>query len=223
MSAVPTSFSTAFSMSAALSTSTAPHAGGRGQRDRAGHQHDLSARSLRRLCDSEAHLAGASVADETHRVDALAGGTGGDEHALAHQRASGAVSSATRSMISSGSSMRPSPTSPQACSPAAGPRTRIPRDSSRATLACVAGFAHMTWFMAGATAMGASVARHSVVSRSSAWPVASCARKSALAGATSTSVRPARQLDVAHGGFGRGVPQLAANRAPGHGLEGGGV
>ena len=38
----------------------------------------------------------------------------------------------------------------------------------------------------GATAMGASVARHRVVSRSSAMPAASRARKSALAGAIST-------------------------------------
>src|SRR5947208_3891051 len=41
--------------------------------------------------------------------------------------------------------------------------------------------------MAGATAIGASVARHSVASRSSACPVARRARKSALAGAMSTA------------------------------------
>ena len=40
--------------------------------------------------------------------------------------------------------------------------------------------------MAGATAIGACVARHSVASRSSACPPARRARKSALAGATST-------------------------------------
>src|SRR4029077_17790413 len=41
--------------------------------------------------------------------------------------------------------------------------------------------------MAGATATGAEVARHSVASRSSAWPPARRARKSALAGAISTT------------------------------------
>ena len=39
-----------------------------------------------------------------------------------------------------------------------------------AMLACVAGLPHMSRFMAGATAIGASVARHNVLRRSSAWP-----------------------------------------------------
>ena len=53
-------------------------------------------------------------------------------------------------------------------------------------MACVAAFAHICWFMAGASVIGAAVARHSVLSRSSARPAASRAMKSALAGATST-------------------------------------
>jgi hypothetical protein len=53
--------------------------------------------------------------------------------------------------------------------------------------ACVALFAHMTRFIAGAITIGASVARHSVASKSSARPPASRAMKSALAGAISTS------------------------------------
>ena len=58
-----------------------------------------------------------------------------------------------------------------------------PRARSVATFACVAALAHISRFIAGATAIGASVARHSVLSRSSAWPCARRARKSALAGA----------------------------------------
>src|SRR3546814_5383894 len=42
----------------------------------------------------------------------------------------------------------------------------------------------MRWFIAGATQIGAVVARHRVVTRSSAKPCASLARVSAVAGAT---------------------------------------
>jgi len=51
-------------------------------------------------------------------------------------------------------------------------------------LARVAGCAHICWFMAGANASGASVARHSVLTRSSAKPWVSLAMVFALAGAT---------------------------------------
>ena len=63
----------------------------------------------------------------------------------------------------------------------------MPRATNVSTFACVALFAHMTRFMEGATAMGASVATHSVANKSSAWPPANRAMKSALAGAISTS------------------------------------
>src|ERR1700751_1723738 len=55
----------------------------------------------------------------------------------------------------------------------------MPRCTSVATLARVAGFDHLRWFIAGATARGALLARHSVARRSSAWPAARRARKSA--------------------------------------------
>ena len=55
-----------------------------------------------------------------------------------------------------------------------------------ATLACVAGWRHMSRFMAGASAIGAPVARHRVVSRLPATPCASCEMKCAVAGATRT-------------------------------------
>jgi hypothetical protein len=101
-------------------------------------------------------------------------------------RGAGASPSSARAM-STGSSMRPWPVSPSASAPAAGPSTRTPRAVSVATFACVAGFFHIAQFIAGATAIGAVVARQSVANRSSARPWASRARKSALAGATSTS------------------------------------
>jgi hypothetical protein len=91
---------------------------------------------------------------------------------------------------SSGSSMRPSPTSPQACSPLAGPRMCVPSARSCATLRCVAGCAHISRFIAGAISNGhdsSGRARHSRLSRSSARPCSSFAMKSALAGATSTA------------------------------------
>jgi hypothetical protein len=62
----------------------------------------------------------------------------------------------------------------------------MPRPATVPTLACVALFAHMTRFIAGASMIGASVARHKVQSRSSARPAASRAIKSALAGAINT-------------------------------------
>ena len=111
----------------------------------------------------------------------------------------GAMVLATSAASCVGSSMRPAPTSPQAWSPSPGPQTCTPRDLSVATLACVAAFAHITRFIAGASAMGAAVARQSVVNRSSAWPVARRARKSAVAGAmiTKSAQRASSMCDIA--------------------------
>jgi len=92
--------------------------------------------------------------------------------------------------ISCASSMRPAPTSPQACSPLAGPRMATPSAASWTTLRCVAGFSHIWRFIAGATSRGQSRARQRLASRSSARPLASFARKSAVAGATITASAP---------------------------------
>ena len=81
-----------------------------------------------------------------------------------------AVSSSSSSPASS---MRPSPTSPQAWSPLSGPSTVVPSVRSWARLRWVAGCAHISRFMAGATSSGqrfAGRARHSRLSRSSARP-----------------------------------------------------
>ena len=82
--------------------------------------------------------------------------------------------------------MRPIPVSPHAWSPRSGPSTMTPSAINLAILRRVAGFSHISRFIAGATS-NAHVgwrARTSVESRSLAIPLASLARKSALAGAT---------------------------------------
>ena len=96
---------------------------------------------------------------------------------------------AASAKISAASSIRPMPTSPHAWSPAAGPRIATPSARRRSTFRCVAGLSHIWRFIAGATASGHSRARHSVDRRSSASPLATFARKSAVAGATTTSSR----------------------------------
>jgi hypothetical protein len=101
----------------------------------------------------------------------------------------GAKKAWIRSNSSSASSMRPRPVSPQACSPAAGPANSTPSPRRAAALRCVAGFDHISTFIAGASMSGQRRARHSVLSRSSARPCASLPMKSALAGATTISSR----------------------------------
>ena len=88
--------------------------------------------------------------------------------------------------ISSGSTMRPGPSSPHAWSPWAGPRIRTPRPSSARRFACTDGCCHMAWFIAGASSTGAWLARQSVLNNPSARPAVNDAMKFAVAGATST-------------------------------------
>ena len=85
-----------------------------------------------------------------------------------------------------GSAIRPEPTSPQARSPALGPTRRTPRAASVATLAWVAGCAHISVFIAGAIRIGLSEASSVVAARSSAIPAAMRAIRSAVAGATTS-------------------------------------
>lgn len=95
----------------------------------------------------------------------------------------GAAGAASAATISTGSAMRPAPSSPQAWLPVPGPTSVAPRDTSVATLVRVAGCAHIAWFIAGASTSGARLARHNVVTRSSAMPAASRAISPAVAGA----------------------------------------
>ena len=84
-----------------------------------------------------------------------------------------------------GSNILPMPVSPQAWSPAAGPRTSIPSALIWATLRCVARFCHISTFIAGAISNGmcAGLATHNVDSKSSQAPCASLNMKSVLQGA----------------------------------------
>ena len=77
----------------------------------------------------------------------------------------------------------------------------------------------MRWFIAGAIAIGAVVARHSVLTRSSASPCASFASVLAVAGAITHLLGPARKFDVSHRRFGGLVPERAAHGPTGDGLE----
>ena len=109
-----------------------------------------------------------------------------------------ASSSRSPSTSSGTSARRPGPASPRsAISPTLGPTKCTPSASSSATLRRVAGLSHMRGFMAGATSTGLSVAISTQEARSSAWPPAILASRSAVAGATTISVGLARQADVA--------------------------
>ena len=89
--------------------------------------------------------------------------------------------------ISDGSDIRPAPTSPHACSPLFGPMVWIPRDKSAVRFCCVMLWRYICWFIAGASKIGALVARQIVESKSFAMPTVKRAIKSALAGAISTA------------------------------------
>jgi hypothetical protein len=65
----------------------------------------------------------------------------------------------------------------------------MPSALSWATLRCVAGFSHISTFIAGASTSGQRRATHSAASRSSARPCTTRAMKSAVAGATTTKPR----------------------------------
>ena len=97
----------------------------------------------------------------------------------------GGVSSASQTAIScAGSGSRPIPYSPcDPSSPSAGGMTVTPRLERSWRFAWVAGCRYMRLFIAGATATGHAAASAAVVSRLSAWPLASLAIVFALAGA----------------------------------------
>ena len=70
--------------------------------------------------------------------------------------------------------------------PDAGGTMCTPRSPRVATLACVAGCSHISVCIAGAMTTGQRAVSRTVVSRSSACPVAARASRSAVAGATTT-------------------------------------
>src|SRR6266702_3544414 len=87
---------------------------------------------------------------------------------------------------SAGSGNRPGPLSAPVSRPVAGSRTTAPRSRSAATLARVAGCSHISVCMAGANMTGQRAVSSVVVSKSAASPCAALARRSAVAGATTT-------------------------------------
>ncbi len=109
----------------------------------------------------------------------------------ARRRSSSRTQTAKRS---SGSGRRPGPESRPVSRPVAGGTTCTPRSPSVATLAWVAGCSHISVCMAGAMTTGQRAVSRTLVSRSSAWPVAARASRSAVAGATTTrsASRPIR-------------------------------
>ncbi len=104
----------------------------------------------------------------------------------------GARARSTTAATSSGSDIRPAPTSPSASSPKPGPTTVAPRSTSSARLACVAACSHIAVFIAGARTSGPRWASAVSVRRSSASP---CARRAivwAVSGATTSRSASAR-------------------------------
>ena len=87
--------------------------------------------------------------------------------------------------ISAASDIRPTPASlDSAISPALGPIIWTPSRRSCSTLRRVAALFHIRGFIAGASRIGRSAASRIALARSSAWPCAIFAIRSAVAGAT---------------------------------------
>ena len=163
--------------------------------DRTGHQRHLGAERGRGARQGMALLAGGAVGDVAHGVDRLVRGAGGDEHAHAGERLIGSCPRAARAAsprsfsiaatIACGSAMRPGPYSPHAISPSSGPTKRF-RRRSVATLRSspdAATSAH-SWRAPRAPACRWQAARSG--RDRSARPCAILARRSAVAGATTT-------------------------------------
>ena len=85
--------------------------------------------------DRDAHLAGRAVADEAHGIDRFLGRAGGDHDPAPGERAASPTAPAIAWKISSGSAMRPRPSSPWASAPTTGPDEAAPRSTSVATFA----------------------------------------------------------------------------------------
>ena len=168
---------------------------------RPGHQRHARTGLERGARNGKAHLAARQVGDAAHRVDRLVGRARRSPAPTGRPAPWAGRTRSGRRAVRRASSMRPSPISPHAWSPAAGPSTMAPSAITCATLRCVAGWAHISRFIAGATSNGHVAigrARQARLSSSSARPCASLAMKSALAGATISASACAREVDVGH-------------------------
>ncbi len=96
----------------------------------------------------------------------------------------------------------------------------MPSAASCARLRCVALAAHICGFIAGAIRIGLSVASSTAVARSSAWPPAIFAIRSAVAGATTIRVGIAREPDVADVEFALRIEQIGIGAFAGQRADG---
>ena len=157
--------------------------------------------SARGARDREAHLAARQVGDAAHRVDRLEGRAGGDQHAACRaapwagrRRSARRAVPPARACGRRRSRRRPGRRLP-------GPSTVAPSARSCATLRCVAGCAHISRFIAGATSSGQRSigrARHSRLSRSSARPCSELGDEVGAGRRDQHRVGLARQVDVRH-------------------------
>ena len=197
------------------------HAGRIGNVDRPADQRHLGAGCCRRCCDGVALLAGGAVGDIAHRIDRLVGRAGGDQHALALERlrrprARAICLPARRSPV--GSAMRPRPRSPaSAISPSLGPMKAKPSATSCARLRCVALFAHICGFMAGASSTFALVASSTAVARSVGQAAGDLGHQVGGAGRHHDQVGLARQANMADVELVRGIEQIGEDALAGDG------
>ena len=161
------------------------------------NQHHLGAGGGRRCGDGVALLAGRAVGDVAHRIDRLVGRAGRDQHALAGKRSGpGAAALPPRRRFRAA---RPCGRGPLRRARPSRPRSgrRRARRRRRAARDCAASPWPPT--SAGSSParcrIGLSVASSTAVARSSAWPPAIFAIRSAVAGATTMrSVSRARRI-----------------------------
>ena len=204
---------------AALSTWTVVTPAGSGRATGPGDQGDAGAGRRGGARDGVALLAGGAVGDVAHRIDRLVRRAGGDERRACRRAArDGASSRSTAATISSGSAMRPGRTR-------LGHRAVVRADDVHAvglqrSRGCAASPGAATCARSSPARSGsaASVASSAVEARSSAWPSAILAMRSAVAGATTIEVGVAREADMADIGLVVAVEEIgmrcARRRAP---------
>ncbi len=155
--------STAASIVRAVSTPTAVTPGGSARARPVHDQRHARAGIARRSGDREALLAGRAVGDIADGIDRLMRGAGGDEHAARRERTGTAGDSSASAAAAMGERLAPSALARLAAlghlATRADRRHGCRRRQSWSRLRSVAGFAHISRFMAGASSTGAAVAK----------------------------------------------------------------
>ena len=179
--------STAASISRALSTLTTLHAWRVGNVHRPRHQRHLGAGRCGGRGDGVALLAGRAVGDVAHRIDRLVGRPGGDQHAPAGERDCGAARSSARPRPRSRAVRPCGRRRPRRSPPSRRRSGRSTRRRRRRAAPDCGGSRRAATCADSSPARSApclSVASRTVEARSSAWPFAIFAIRSAVAGAT---------------------------------------